>query len=121
MNAQFLREPGLPGPFGALMDETARAAEEFCRVVESFDEARFSAERPGSDVHTRSPRAIAAHVCGAAYRYAHYIRKARGVDFVERFEFDTSRLVSPRDVRARVREALLFTGDDFRHTDIQPV
>jgi hypothetical protein len=41
----FVRHPGLSGPFGALMDEYARAAEDFCRVVESFDLARFDAER----------------------------------------------------------------------------
>src|SRR5438046_730096 len=30
----FIRRPSLSGPFGALMDEYARAAEDFCRVVE---------------------------------------------------------------------------------------
>ena len=80
----FIRHPGLSGPFGALMDEYARAAEDFCRVVEGFDVARFDVERPSNNPNTVSPRAICLHVIGAAHRYAHYIRKTRGVDFVER-------------------------------------
>jgi hypothetical protein len=83
MTTTFIRHPGLSGPFGALMDEYARAAEDFCRVVENFDLARFDAERPSNDPNTVSPRAICLHVIGAAHRYAHYIRKARGVDFVD--------------------------------------
>jgi len=58
MTATFIRHPGLSGPFGALMDEYARAAEDFCRVVESFDVARFDAERPSNNPNTVSPRAI---------------------------------------------------------------
>jgi hypothetical protein len=111
MDHPFLRHPGRPGAFGALMDECARAAEDFCRVVESFDAARFAAERKSDDPSTTSPRAICAHVCGAAHRYAHYIRKARGVEFVERYEFDASRIASPRDVRACVAEAVRFTEE----------
>jgi hypothetical protein len=48
-------------------------------------------------------------VCGAAHRYAHYIRKARGVDFVDRYEPDPSRLGSPRDVRGLLAEAIVLT------------
>ena len=33
MATVFLKPPGRSGPFGALMDEYARAAEDFCRVV----------------------------------------------------------------------------------------
>ena len=91
------------------MDEYARAAEEFCCVVEGFDPRRFVAERGSSDLNTISPRAICLHVCGAAHRYAHYIRKARGVEFVERYEPDPSRLGSPQDVRGQLAEAILFT------------
>ena len=46
MTSTFIRHPGLSGPFGALMDEYARAAEDFCRVVDGFDLARFDAGRP---------------------------------------------------------------------------
>jgi hypothetical protein len=99
MTTSFIHHAGLSGPFGALMDEYARAAEDFCRVVESFDLLRFDAERPSNNPNTISPRAICLHVIGAAHRYAHYIRKALGVEFVERYEADPARLHSPRDVR----------------------
>ena len=100
----FIREPGLSGPFGALMDEYARASEEFCRVVERVDAARFASERATNTAETRSPRAVCIHVCGAAHRYAHYIRKARGLDFVERYQLDPERLHAPEDVRALLAE-----------------
>jgi hypothetical protein len=54
MTTTFIRHPGLSGPFGALMDEYARAAEDFCRVVESFDLARFDAERRSDNPNTVS-------------------------------------------------------------------
>ena len=91
------------------MDEYARAAGDFCRVVEGFDAARFVAERASSNPSTVSPYAICLHACGAAHRYAHYIREARGVDFVERYELDPSRLGSPQDVRGLLAEAIVFT------------
>ncbi len=100
----FIREPGLAGPFGALMDEYARASDEFCRVVEGFDAARFVSERASNTEETRTPRAVCIHVCGAAHRYAHYIRKARGLDFVERYQLDPERLHAPKDVRALLSE-----------------
>ena len=109
MAISFIRHPGLSGPFGALMDEYARAAGDFCGVVESFDPARFVAERASNNPSTVSPHAICVHVCGAAHRYAHYIRKARGVDFVERYELDPSRLASPQDVRGLLAEAIIMT------------
>ena len=111
MTTTFVRHPGLSGPFGALMDEYARAAEDFCRVVESFDLARFDAERPSNNPNTVSPRAICLHVIGAAHRYAHYIRKARGVDFVERYEADPAQLRSPQEVRALLTEGILLTEE----------
>ena len=109
MPISFIRHPGLSGPFGALMDEYARAAEDFCGVVESFDPARFLTEHPSNSPTTISPQAICAHVCGAAHRYAHYIRKARGLDFVERYELEPSRVGSPQDVRGLLAEAITFT------------
>jgi hypothetical protein len=109
MPTLFIRHPGRSGPFGALMDEYARAAEDFCRVVESFDAARFAAERASDNPSTVSPHAICLHVCGVAHRYAHYIRKVRGVDFVEKYELEPSRLGSPQDVRGLLVEAIVFT------------
>ena len=113
MPSEFLTRTGRPGPFGALVDECARAAEDFCRVVEGFDAARFSAQRPGDDPDTVSPRAICLHVCGAARRYADYVRKAMGRPYVERFEFDPARIVSPSDVRGVLAEALRYTEETF--------
>src|SRR5688500_17990145 len=109
MATTFIRHPGLSGPFGALMDEYARAAGDFCRVVESFDFAHFDAERPSNNPNTVSARAIGLHVIGAAHRYAHYIRKARGVDFVERYEADPTRVRSPRDVRMLLTEGMVLS------------
>ena len=111
MKTTFIRHPGLSGPFGALMDEYARAAEDFCRVVESFDPGRFDLERPSNNPNTVSPRAICLHVIGAAHRYAHYIRRARNVDFVERYEADPAQLDSPRDVRALLTEGIVLTEE----------
>lgn len=108
LTTTFVHHPGLAGPFGALMDEYARAAEDFCRVVEGFDLARFDAERPSNNPNTVSPRAICLHVIGAAHRYAHYIRKARGVDFVERYDTDPAQLRSPQEVRTLLTEGILL-------------
>ena len=41
----FLAHPGRPGAFGALMDEYARAAEDFCKVVETVNDSRFDSEK----------------------------------------------------------------------------
>jgi uncharacterized damage-inducible protein DinB len=111
MTGDLLREPGRSGAFGALMDEYVRAAEDFLRVAESFAEPRWSEERSSPDENTRSPRAICLHVVSAAHRYADYIRKRRGMEFVERFDLDPARLVAPRDVRGLLREAILWTED----------
>ena len=105
----FLTHPGRSGAFGALMDEYARAAEDYCRVLETFNDSRFGSEKPNNSATTRSPRAMCVHVIGAAHRYAHYIRKRRGIDFVERFEMDPARVRSPKDVRPLLAEAIMFT------------
>jgi hypothetical protein len=109
MTTTFIHHPGRSGPFGALMDEYSRAAEDFCRVVESFDLLRFDAERPSDNPSTISPRAICLHVIGAAHRYAHYIRDALGVEFAERYEADPARLHSPRDVRGLLTDGIVLT------------
>lgn len=103
-STRFLRAPGLGGAFGALMDEYARAAEDFCGVAETFDDERFARERSSDDPATASPRSICIHVCEASHRYAHYVRKAMKRDFVERFVLDANRLRTPRDVRPLVVE-----------------
>jgi hypothetical protein len=105
----FVTHPGRFGAFGALMDEYARAAEDFCRVVETFDDSRFGSEKPNNSETTRSPRAMCIHVVGAAHRYAHYIRKRRGIDFVDRFETDPTHVRSSKDVRPLLAQAIVFT------------
>jgi hypothetical protein len=91
------------------MDEYARAAEDFCKVVETFDDGRFNSEKPNNSETTRSPRAMCVHVLGAAHRYAHYIRKRLGTDFVERYDADPARVRSSKDVRPLLAEAIVFS------------
>ena len=40
---------------------------------------------------------------------SHYIRKALGVEFVERYEADPARLHSPRDVRGLLTDGIVLT------------
>jgi hypothetical protein len=91
------------------MDEYARAAADFCAIVEAFRPPAWEAERASADPDTRSPRRICLHVVGAARRYADYVRKARGLPFVERFEADPASVAAPADVRPRLAEALRYT------------
>jgi hypothetical protein len=107
--AAFLDRPGQPGMFGALMDEYARAAEDLCRFVESFDAASFAQSRPSKDPNTASPRAICTHVYGAARRYSDYIRKVRGMPHDERFMPPDDAIARPADLRPRLAEAMRYT------------
>jgi uncharacterized damage-inducible protein DinB len=109
--SRWLDRPGSSGAVGALMDEYARAAEDFCAVVERLDAARWNEERPGPDPQTRSLRAVCAHVCGAAHRYADYIRRRRGLPFVELFTLPADQPADPRDVRPLLAAALRYTED----------
>lgn len=107
--AYFLDHPGRGGPFGALMDEYARAAADFCDVLERVPVAVFDEERESDDPDTVSVRAIAAHVVGASRRYADYIRKARGLPYEDRHVVAPDALAGPQDVRPRLAEALRYT------------
>jgi hypothetical protein len=90
------------------MDEYARAAEDFCRVVEGFDAARFAAERESPDPDCRSARAIARHAASASRGYANEIRRVRGLPTpLARLEPDDVR--SPSDARRLLREGLRYT------------
>jgi hypothetical protein len=105
---RFLDRPGVPGPFGALRDEYARAAEDFCRVLETFDARRFAEERDASDPDGRSPRAIARHACSATRGYANDIRRVRGLPHgAPRVELAEVR--SPQDARRLLEEGLRWT------------
>jgi hypothetical protein len=105
----FLNNPDRTGAFGALMGETARAAEEFCRRIESISAEEFRAVHPSDDPDTASIRSICIHAVGAAHRYADYIRQARGLPYVDRFQVDPDRLQAPADVRPLLIEALQYT------------
>ncbi len=76
----FLLQPGRPGAFGALLDECARAAEDFVRVAESLDAAVYIEERPCPDFGTISPHIVCQHVVYAAWYYGEDIRRARGFE-----------------------------------------
>jgi hypothetical protein len=91
------------------MDEYARAAEDFCRVAEGFPADAFRREHPSPDPDTRSPLSICAHVCGAARRYADYIRKARGLPFEDKFVQDPAAVSDPQAIRGLLEAALRYT------------
>jgi len=107
--AAFLDRPGLPGMFGALMDEYARAAVDLCRVVESIDATAFAKERSSKDPNTVSPRAVCLHIYGAARRYSDYIRKVRGLPHDDRFLPPADAIATPGDLRGRLAEAMRYT------------
>jgi hypothetical protein len=48
MTTTLIRHPGLSGPFGALMDDYARAAEDLCRLAAASPAAGTLVERLGS-------------------------------------------------------------------------
>ena len=102
---RFLQRPGTSGPVGALLDEYARAAVDFCDVLDTFSPDDFGAERASDDRDTVSPRAIGRHVCGAAFGYAKDIRNALGLDLQMPPGWTVA---SARDVREMLVLALRF-------------
>lgn len=115
----FLRSPGRPGAFGALMDEYARAAEDFCRTVETLDDARFGAERAGEE-ELRSRRDVSAHVVASARLYADLVRKVRGMEHVDRYDEAPWVARSPADVRALLAATLAYTEEAVAGLDALP-
>ena len=107
----FLNSPGRRGIFGALMDEYARAADDFCRVAEGLTADGFEVVRPQNEPETATPRAVCLHVVGAAYRYAYYIREALKLDFIDRFDADPALLTQPSDTRAQLAAAIRLTEE----------
>jgi hypothetical protein len=99
------------------MDEYARAADDFCRVVEVLAPAEFEDVRPANSPDTRSPRALSAHVVACVRRYADYVRKARGLPFEERYVLDPDALGGPHDVRPRLADGLRYTEEAVLHLD----
>lgn len=107
----FIDRPGLPGAFGALMDEYARAAEDFCSTAEALPLDLFLLRRESTDPQTVSIQTICAHVVGAAYGYAIYIRTARGLPPRERPPWDELLVPAPAEVRPRLAAALRLTEE----------
>jgi len=102
----LIERPGRPGPWGALMDETARAAHDFLHVAETFSDAAFVAERPADDPDARSPRAICEHAEYAAWGYVQVVQRGSGQVVVERA---TPRIERAAALRPRIREVLFAT------------
>ncbi len=111
MSDSLLRTPGRPGAFGALIDECARAAEDFCRAVEALPLDRFLREVPSSDPDCTSIRAVCAHVIGAAYRHADYIRTALDLPCEGFPRFDPALLIEPADVRSHLAEGTRYVEE----------
>jgi hypothetical protein len=105
----FLDRPGESGAMGALMDEYARAAEDFCRVVEGFEAARFTRALTGLAAHTASPQVVCRHVLTAAHRYSDGIRRARGLPFAEAFRVEAGVPAAPAELRGALAEMLRYT------------
>ena len=104
----FLKRPGTDGFVGAVLDEYARAAEDFCAAVEAFDPQRFEEAKEGPDEHTRTPLAVCRHVGRAAMHYASDLAKALGNR--KPWPFDPNdRLHAPADVRPVLEAALQYT------------
>ena len=107
--AEFLQEPGRPGPWGGVMDEYARAAAELCDVLESLPVDQFLEERESPDPDTTSIRAIATHCVNSAFGYSNAIRRARGAEIDINGRIEKGALSSPDHVRPHLRAALHHT------------
>ncbi len=104
----FLEHPASAGPVGAIMDEYARAAREFCDVVEPFDAARFEASEVSDDPDTTSIREVCRHAGRAAFGYAEDI--ARVLEKPLKRPLDPNEHIrQPQDVRPVLVAALRFT------------
>lgn len=107
----FIAMPGLPGAFGALMDEYARAAEDFCSTVEALPHDLFVRERESDDPETASIQAVCAHVVGSAFGYAIYIRIARELPRLERPSLEALTASTPAEVRPFLATAIRWTEE----------
>jgi hypothetical protein len=119
----FIDRPGVPGAFGALMDEYARAADDFCTTVEAlpldlFLRLRESGE--STDSETVSIQAVCAHTVSSAHGYAIYIRNVRGLTPRERPPWEDLLVPAPAGVRPLLATALRLTEESvegLRDTD----
>jgi uncharacterized damage-inducible protein DinB len=107
----FIERPGLPGAFGALMDEYARAAEDFCSTVEALPPDLFLRRRESTDPEMVSIQSVCAHAVSSAHGYAIYIRKARGMEPRERPPWDELLAATPAGARPLLAAALRLTEE----------
>lgn len=106
---QFLDRPEEVGPFGAVMDEYARAAVDFCSALEEVSPERFTATIASPDPDCVSIRALSMHVLRAACGYADYIRERRGLAKTSPFSTPPLEITRPSDVRPLLAEAMRYT------------
>ncbi len=104
----FIDRPGRSGTFGAIMDEYSRAAEDFCRMLESLPSESLDWTQASNDPDTVSIRAMCAHVVNAARGYANYVRQARGLPKSEE-RIDAKGIRAATEVRAGLADALRYT------------
>lgn len=102
----FLDHPGRPGPFGALMDEYARAAEDLCTTVEAIPQDLFLRQVPSPEPDTVSIQAISVHVIRCAHGYASAIRKVRDLPRISVPEVD---IPTPSALRPLLATELRYT------------
>jgi len=105
----FIENPGRPGAFGALLDETARAVEEMCVLVEAKTREQFLETRQSSDVDTSSIQAICTHCVQAVYAYSNYIRSVVDLERDETGRPGPTDLQNPNDFREQMKRALRHT------------
>jgi len=103
--------PVSQGATRALLDEYARAASEFCDVVERFDAGAFTAERASEDPSCISVREVARHVGHAARYYAADLGRALSADYAMPDWPDIDTLRDPPDVRVHLDAALGHTEE----------
>jgi len=107
----FIDRPGLPGAFGALMDEYARAAEDFCTTIEALPLDLFLRRRESTDPEMASIQSVCAHAVSSAHGYAIYIRKVRGLTPRERPPWEEILVPAPAGVRPLLATALRLTEE----------
>jgi hypothetical protein len=109
--SDFIDRPGLPGAFGALMEEYARAAEDFCSTVEAVALDLFLRRHESTDPEMVSIQSICAHAVSSAYGYAIYIRIARSLSRRERPPLDEMTAPAPAGVRPLLATPLRLTEE----------
>jgi uncharacterized damage-inducible protein DinB len=116
---ELIASPGLAGPYGALMDEYARAAGDLCRAVEEVPPARF-AEVVDGGAELPTVQAICAHVVQCVYSHAAYIRKAVGLEAGERPRGQELVPESPARLRPLLAAALRYTEESVAGLRTEP-